>query len=78
VSRPVDQIEPPSVRSHDLMRHRQSDARALKPYSLHNYYNPGAVLVDGRLAMSSLVVLAAFATVAIGGAFARFLRRDIP
>jgi ABC-2 type transport system permease protein len=49
-----------------------------KPYSLHHYYEPREILADGRLATSSVVVLAVVATVTIAAAFARFARRDLP
>lgn len=53
-------------------------AAFMKPYSLHTYYDPRAILVDGHLPMSSVVVLGTFALLAIAGAFARFLTRDLP
>ena len=53
-------------------------AAFMKPYSLHTYYEPRAILVDGNLALSSIVVLGIFIVAATGGAFARFLTRDVP
>jgi ABC-2 type transport system permease protein len=53
-------------------------AAFLKPYSLHSYYEPRAILVDGHLAASSVMVLGMFAVLATTAAFARFLTRDLP
>ena len=53
-------------------------AAFMKPYSLHTYYEPRAILVDGNLALSSIVVLGIFIVAATAGAFARFLTRDVP
>lgn len=53
-------------------------AAFMKPYSLHTYYDPRSILVDGHLAASSVIVLGVFAAAAIAGAFARFLTRDLP
>jgi ABC-2 type transport system permease protein len=50
----------------------------MKPYSLHSYYDPRVILVDGHLATASVVVLAVFTLAATSGAFARFLTRDLP
>ena len=55
-----------------------SKAAFMKPYSLHSYYDPRTILVDGRIPASSVMVLCIFALVAIAGAFARFLTRDLP
>jgi ABC-2 type transport system permease protein len=55
-----------------------SKAAFIKPYSLHRYYDPRAILVDGRLATSSVVLLASFSLVAISAAYARFGTRDLP
>jgi ABC-2 type transport system permease protein len=55
-----------------------SKAAFLKPYSLHSYYDPHSVLVDGYLPNSSIVILSVFAIVATAVAFARFLTRDLP
>lgn len=49
-----------------------------KPYSLHGYFDPREVLVQGHLAPSSVVILAAVAAAATIGAFVRFARRDLP
>jgi beta-exotoxin I transport system permease protein len=49
-----------------------------KPYSLHHYFEPREILVQGHLAMSSVLVLAAVATAAMAAAYARFARRDLP
>jgi hypothetical protein len=53
-------------------------AAFMKPYSLHTYYDPRNILVDGHLATSSVVVLGVLAFAATAGAFARFLTRDLP
>jgi beta-exotoxin I transport system permease protein len=55
-----------------------SRAEFVKPYSLHGYFDPRQVLVNGHLAMSSVVILAAIATMATAAAFVRFTRRDLP
>src|SRR4030095_5527134 len=39
-------------------------AAFMKPYSLHTYYDPRTILVDGSLAVSSVIVLAVFIVVA--------------
>jgi ABC-2 type transport system permease protein len=49
-----------------------------KPWSLHGYFEPRVLLVQDRLELSSLVVLAAVSLVAIAIAFAVFSRRDLP
>jgi len=48
------------------------------PYSLYSYFSPRAVLLDGRLAGTSVAVLAGVAAAGISLAFWRFARRDIP
>jgi ABC-2 type transport system permease protein len=53
-------------------------AAFMKPYSLHTYYDPRTILVDGHLTMSSVILLGVFALTATAGAFARFLTRDLP
>jgi ABC-2 type transport system permease protein len=53
-------------------------ASFMKPYSLHSYYDPRDVLVHANLAPSSIIVLTAFAAIALAAAFARFLTRDLP
>ncbi len=55
-----------------------SKAAFVKPYSLHGYLDPRQVLVNGHLATSSVVILAAVATLATAAAFVRFARRDLP
>ena len=55
-----------------------SKAEFAKPYSLHTYFDPRQVLVQGHLPWSSVAVLAAVAAIAIGAAFWRFSRRDLP
>jgi len=55
-----------------------SKAQFAKPYSLHNYFDPREILVQGHLASSSVLILTAFAAVATGAAFMRFARRDLP
>ena len=49
-----------------------------KPYSLHGHYDPREVLVQGNLAMSSVMILAAVAAIALAAAYLRFTRRDLP
>lgn len=49
-----------------------------KPYSLHGYFEPRDVLVDGNLAPLAVAVLAAVALLGIAGAYLRFVRRDLP
>jgi ABC-2 type transport system permease protein len=53
-------------------------AAFMKPYSLHTYYDPRAILVEGHLAGSSVIVLSVFIAIGLSGAFARFLTRDLP
>ena len=53
-------------------------AAFMKPYSLHTYYDPRAILVDGHLSMSSVLLLGIFALLSIAVAFAQFMRRDLP
>jgi ABC-type transport system involved in multi-copper enzyme maturation permease subunit len=53
-------------------------AAFIKPYSLHTYYDPRSVLVDGHLATQSVLVLGVFTCLALVGAFARFITRDLP
>jgi ABC-2 type transport system permease protein len=53
-------------------------AEFVKPYSLHGYFDPRQILVNGHLATSSVIVLAAVATIATAAAFVRFARRDLP
>lgn len=48
------------------------------PYSLHSYYDPRHILVNGQLATSSVVVLATCSIVAATAAFVRFRTRDLP
>lgn len=55
-----------------------SKAEFVKPYSLHGYFDPRQVLVNGHLATASVVILAAIATIATAAAFVRFARRDLP
>ena len=55
-----------------------SKADFMKPYSLHSYYDPRNILIDGHLPASSALVLGAFAFAAVAGVFARFLTRDLP
>jgi ABC-type transport system involved in multi-copper enzyme maturation permease subunit len=53
-------------------------AAPFKPFSLHSYFDPREVLVQGHLAAGSILVLAAFAAVATALALMRFRRRDLP
>lgn len=55
-----------------------SKAEFLKPYSLHHYFDPREVLVQGHLPADSVAALALVAIVATALAFARFARRDLP
>jgi ABC-2 type transport system permease protein len=55
-----------------------SRAAFARPWSLHSWFEPREILVRGDLAASSVVVLAVVAGVAVGAAFARFVRRDLP
>jgi ABC-2 type transport system permease protein len=55
-----------------------SKAEFVKAYSLHGYFDPRQVLVNGHLATASVVVLAAIATIATAAAFVRVARRDLP
>lgn len=55
-----------------------SDATFLLPYSLHAYYSPQAILVQGTLAAKSVLVLSGVLIACIGFAAWRFQRRDIP
>lgn len=48
------------------------------PYSLYSYFSPRAVLLDGRLAETSVAVLSGVAVAGIALGFWRFARRDIP
>ena len=48
------------------------------PFSLHYYYDPREVLVNGHFAPTELLVLLAVLLVATGVAFARFRSRDLP
>jgi len=53
-------------------------AEAAKAYSLHHYYDPAGILIDGRLPPASAAVLGTVAIAATLGAFARFRTRDLP
>ena len=53
-------------------------AQFAKPWSLHHYFDPREVLVNGHLAAASVVTLSAIALAAIAAAFIRFERRDLP
>ena len=53
-------------------------AAFVKPYSLHGYFDPRQLLVQGHLATSSVIVLAAVAAIATLAAFTWFSRRDLP
>ena len=55
-----------------------SKAQFAKPYSLHAYFDPRAVLVQDQLPASSVLILATFALIATAVAFMRFARRDLP
>jgi len=49
-----------------------------KPYSLHAYFEPREILVNGHLAASSVAVLAAILVVAMAAAYFALRRRDLP
>ncbi len=53
-------------------------AEFAKPWSLHHYFEPREVLVNGHLAMASIATLGTIALAAIAVAAARFARRDLP
>ena len=53
-------------------------AEFLRPYSLHHYFDPRAVLVEGQLSAVAVVVLVASAAIAIAAAYGKFARRDLP
>lgn len=53
-------------------------AAFMKPYSLHTYYDPREILVNGHLATLAVIVLGGFVLAATAGAFVRFLTRDLP
>ena len=55
-----------------------SKAEFAKPWSLHHYFDPREVLVDGYLATASIVTLGTIAIAAIAVAAVRFERRDLP
>lgn len=55
-----------------------SKAQFAMPYSLHSYFDPRQLLVQDHLSASSVGVLAVFAAIALGCAFIRFVRRDLP
>ncbi len=55
-----------------------SKAAFARPYSLHGYFEPREILVQGNLAASAVIVLAAVAAVALAAAFWGFSRRDLP
>jgi ABC-2 type transport system permease protein len=55
-----------------------SKALFMKPYSLHSYFDPRNILIDGHLAASSVIVLGVFASAATVCAFLRFVTRDLP
>ena len=55
-----------------------SKAQFAKPYSLHTYFDPRELLVQGHLPSSSFLVLAVVAAAALAAAFVHFERRDLP
>jgi ABC-2 type transport system permease protein len=55
-----------------------SKAQFAKPYSLHGYFDPREILVQGNLAMPSVLILAGVAAFALAAAFSRFAGRDLP
>jgi ABC-2 type transport system permease protein len=48
------------------------------PWSLHSYYNPRAILVDGALPAVHVLALAGVAVACFAIAFRRFATRDLP
>lgn len=55
-----------------------SRAAFAKPYSLHSYFDPRDILVQGNLAPMSVAILAAVTVAATAAAFVAFARRDLP
>jgi ABC-2 type transport system permease protein len=55
-----------------------SKAQFAQPYSLHHYFDPRAVLVNGDLAASSVATLALVSLAGLAVAYSRFSRRDLP
>ena len=55
-----------------------SKAEFARPWSLHHYFDPREVLVNGHLAAASIVTLGAIAIAGIAVASLRFERRDLP
>jgi ABC-2 type transport system permease protein len=55
-----------------------SKAAFLRPYSLHDYYEPRDILAHDHLATSSVVLLALVSFLALAAAFTRFRTRDLP
>ena len=53
-------------------------AEFAKPFSLHGYFDPREILLKDHLSAASVVVLGGVAALAIGFAFERFHRRDLP
>lgn len=53
-------------------------AAFLAPWSLHGYYEPRAILVQGDVRPAAFVVLATFTIAATSLAFWSFQRRDLP
>jgi len=55
-----------------------SKAEFLKPYSLHHYFDPREVLVNGHLSTTAAITLALLTATTVALAFSRFARRDLP
>jgi len=55
-----------------------SKAQFARPFSLHSYYDPRAILVDANLPIKSVLVLSLFAAVCYGAAARAFATRDLP
>lgn len=53
-------------------------AAFLLPYSLHSYYDPRAILVQGDFSVLDAVVLTAFVVLCAGSALRRLSTRDLP
>ena len=54
------------------------DAAFMHAYSLHSYFEPRDILMNGKLPATSFIVLGSFAALTTLLAFLRFRRRDLP
>ena len=55
-----------------------SRAAFAKPFSLHGYFDPREVLVNGELGAGAVIVLSSVTAIAVAVAFGIFSRRDLP